>query len=521
MIKRHRKGVAAAILLAWVAGFGMLFWRQATRGEAERLAEIALRVTPGSVFYGVSQGTEQIGFASSTIDTATAGLTMTDLFVADLPVGGALHRASARSVVKLTRRLALASFDLTIESGAGSIHVDGEAEGDTALRIVLRAQDAEPDTQLVAVKGPVFPPTLVPLAVMLAEEPEVGARRRLTIFDPTAMGPREVTIRIAAESLFTIVDSARIDRETQRWVPALTDTVRAWRLESDEGDATAARLSGWVDAQGRIVRVVQPGNLAMQRIAYELAYENWRLDRRGRQARATTADSDVLESTAIAASQPLAKGRRERLVVRLGNVSLAGFDLDGGRQRLTGDTLRIATEPASALAAAYRLPMGEASRARFARELAREPLLQVDDPKIRELATRLRGSETDPRVVAQRIERWVHDSLRKAITFGLPSATQVLAARSGDCNEHTQLYLALARAAGIPARSAAGLAWVRGKFYYHAWPEVFLGDWVAVDPTFGEFPADAAHLRFVTGGLDRQAELLRLIGNLKVDVVNE
>ena len=115
----------------------------------------------------------------------------------------------------------------------------------------------------------------------------------------------------------------------------------------------------------------------------------------------------------------------------------------------------------------------------------------------------------------------MHDSLKKAITFGLPSATQVLAARSGDCNEHTQLYLALARAAGIPARSAAGLAWVRGKFYYHAWPEVFLGDWVAVDPTFGEFPADAAHLRFVTGGLDRQAELLRLIGNLKVDVVNE
>ena len=36
---------------------------------------------------------------------------------------------------------------------------------------------------------------------------------------------------------------------------------------------------------------------------------------------------------------------------------------------------------------------------------------------------------------------------------------------------------------------------------------------------FGEFPADAAHLRFVTGGLDRQAELLRLIGNLKIDVV--
>jgi hypothetical protein len=60
---------------------------------------------------------------------------------------------------------------------------------------------------------------------------------------------------------------------------------------------------------------------------------------------------------------------------------------------------------------------------------------------------------------------------------------------------------------------------VRGKFYYHAWPEVWLNDWVAVDPTFGQFPADAAHLRFAVGGLAQQADLIRLIGNLKIDVL--
>jgi transglutaminase-like putative cysteine protease len=61
---------------------------------------------------------------------------------------------------------------------------------------------------------------------------------------------------------------------------------------------------------------------------------------------------------------------------------------------------------------------------------------------------------------------------------------------------------------------------VGGKFYYHAWPEVLLGDWVAVDPTFGQFPADAAHLRFVIGGFSKQAELLRLLGRLRIDVVS-
>jgi hypothetical protein len=103
---------------------------------------------------------------------------------------------------------------------------------------------------------------------------------------------------------------------------------------------------------------------------------------------------------------------------------------------------------------------------------------------------------------------------------GVPDALQVLSARRGDCNEHTQLFLALARAAGIPARSASGLAYLGGKFYYHAWPEVYLGSWVAVDPTFGQFPADAAHLRFVTGGLAKQTTLLRLMGRLQIDVLD-
>ena len=95
---------------------------------------------------------------------------------------------------------------------------------------------------------------------------------------------------------------------------------------------------------------------------------------------------------------------------------------------------------------------------------------------------------------------------------------QVLARRRGDCNEHTLLYVALARAVGLPARSAAGLLLVDGRFYYHAWAEVYLGDWVAVDPTFGQIPADAARVRFSIGGLARQVELTRLIGRLKLEV---
>ena len=52
-------------------------------------------------------------------------------------------------------------------------------------------------------------------------------------------------------------------------------------------------------------------------------------------------------------------------------------------------------------------------------------------------------------------------------------------------------------------------------------PEVWLDEWVAVDPTFGQYPADASHIRFVVGGLAQQVEIVRLIGNLDIEVLGQ
>jgi transglutaminase-like putative cysteine protease len=152
-------------------------------------------------------------------------------------------------------------------------------------------------------------------------------------------------------------------------------------------------------------------------------------------------------------------------------------------------------------------------------ELESTPLIQSDDPRIVETARRIADGATDPVVVAQRLNDWVYRALDKDVTLSVPSALQVLDARSGDCNEHTVLYVALARALGLPTRTAVGLVHINDSFYYHAWPEVWLGEWVAVDPTLGQFPADASHLRFLVGGLARQVELIRLIGRLQLEVI--
>ena len=296
------------------------------------------------------------------------------------------------------------------------------------------------------------------------------------------------------------------------------DTLHAFRVVTDTG-AGAAGFSGWIDEQGRVVQTSQLG-FELRRLPYEVAFENWRLATAngGGATSAVTQDRDILETTAIGANRHL-DATISSLRVTLGNADLRGFDTRSPRQTQRGDTLIVTREPAVAFAAAYLLPDGGR---RIMPELTMaEPLVQSNHPEIVRLAQRLSRGQRDPRVVAERINKWVYDSLAKRITFGIPSALQVLRARAGDCNEHAQLFVALARAAGIPARVDAGLAYIHGKFYYHAWPEIYLREWVSVDPTFGQFPADAAHLRFTVGGLGRQAEMIRLMGRLRIDVVGE
>jgi transglutaminase-like putative cysteine protease len=127
---------------------------------------------------------------------------------------------------------------------------------------------------------------------------------------------------------------------------------------------------------------------------------------------------------------------------------------------------------------------------------------------------------------AEQLVRYVNVLLEKKPTVSLPSAREVLRTKVGDCNEHTALYVAMARAAGLPSRIAVGLVYMQGAFYYHAWPEVYVresptrGLWLPVDPTLNQFPADTTHLRLARGGLDKQAVIVPLIGRLKMSVLD-
>ena len=120
-VGRRRRGrlravVATAVLLAWAGGVGLVARRAATRSDADRLAEAALRLAPGTTYLIVEQDGRTIGYASTTIDTTRSTVVVTDQFAADLPVGGQTIAASATAAITLSRGLALRSFDVRVET---------------------------------------------------------------------------------------------------------------------------------------------------------------------------------------------------------------------------------------------------------------------------------------------------------------------------------------------------------------------------------------------------------------------
>lgn len=135
------------------------------------------------------------------------------------------------------------------------------------------------------------------------------------------------------------------------------------------------------------------------------------------------------------------------------------------------------------------------SGADFTKYLSAEGGIRPDAPDIRKLAQEIAGKETDGRTVARKLGEWTYANLKwKKVQS---DTIETLASREADCLEHSELYVALARSRGLPARVVVGAALSGGAFGAHAWVEVYLGQWVELDPTWGLMEhVDATHLRF-------------------------
>ena len=267
-------------------------------------------------------------------------------------------------------------------------------------------------------------------------------------------------------------------------------------------------VTSWLDGAGRTLKEESPAGFSLVRQNPLEA-----------QSLSTTSSVplDLITQTSITPDKPILTPERKHLItLKLSGINLANFPLlNVGRQSLNQDQLEIRREEVNRLGF-VGLPVQQKVLDPFIQPTV---FLQSDHPEIRRLAAKIVNGEKDARKAALRIKDWVYKEIAKEPTVSIPNALEVLQTRRGDCNEHTVLFNALARASGIPAKTVVGVVYVRDAFYYHAWSEVWLGQWVSLDSVLDQFPADATHIKFLEGEIDRQIDILQLIGNLKIQVI--
>jgi hypothetical protein len=156
---------------------------------------------------------------------------------------------------------------------------------------------------------------------------------------------------------------------------------------------------------------------------------------------------------------------------------------------------------------------------KITRFLSSTPYIQSDDSAIVATAKRIAGNEKNAAKVAVTLCNFVNSYVEnKGFDTGFASAKYTFQSKRGDCTEHSVLLAALTRAVGIPTKIATGITYAEDGFYYHMWVEVYLGRWIALDPTMGETRVNATHIKLAETET-REDELsdyaLKLLRSLK------
>lgn len=332
----------------------------------------------------------------------------------------------------------------------------------------------------------------------LANVPPLRAGERITLegFDP-------LTLRAAP----MIVRGVGFERRTIDGEPMDT------RVVDIEGRGIGARV--WLGRDGTLVRAETPIGLVLELASPQAAPNATKAANRDApsvtgQARDALAGADALaRGLAVFPTGQRPQRGAQHMVVSI-NEGLPVI-ADSRQQQSPDGTWRLGTRAQSP----SERPQPE--------HLAADAFIQSDHPRIRAQAEAIipDGSTSLDQILA--LHDWVFDRLEKVPVASLPSALAVLDAQRGDCNEHTVLFTALARAAGLPTRVAVGLVWSDelDGFGYHAWPEVWTGNgWWATDPTLGQRQADATHIKLIEGSVLAWRELMTYLGRIQIDVLD-
>jgi hypothetical protein len=282
----------------------------------------------------------------------------------------------------------------------------------------------------------------------------------------------------------------------------------AWRVRTH---MLGQNVSTWINDQGLPVFELSLNGVLIS------ALESETMAKRYLASGVINKQDALLDFSRVAVSPPLANPRQTtRIEFELSGVPQNYSLPDDARQQCSrqNEILHCTIQTTVPVAA---------SATASADDLAHSLQIPTRHPAITSLAQSI-AAQTSAHEAIPAMLQWIDVNIKKEVSDSF-SALDVLAQRKAECQGHSMLYAALARAQSIPTKIVNGLVYSEHHqgFLYHTWAESLVnGHWIAVDPTFNQFPADATHIKLIEGeSMEALSKMLPLIGQVKIHILQQ
>jgi hypothetical protein len=436
-----------------------------------------------------------VGYTHTRVDVNEASLSSRYVVYNEMRlninVSGLQHMVKTSMNAALDPLYHLQRFSLSIDAGMSKTEISGKrVKGETFEVITRTGGRAQRSTVVIPDDALVYSP-MPELAVSRLRP---GEKITMKVFNPLLQSTDHAVIEGREREPITF-------QGEEKEVNVVVTTFHRMELKS------------WIDDDGTVLRQELPlkdfvAEAASPKDAMNAAFDAGYVDDILRSLAGRHTGAVITDSTTTT-----------RMKIRMTGVDPAAAQLESERQVIeSADAEGIVMTVSSASLPEQGIPMGS-SPEELQPFLESTTFIPADHPEIVAKARSITKHSADSREAAVAIHEWTNKKIAKSMSPGIPSALDVLRRREGDCNEHTYLFVALARASGMPAKVKVGVVYHRGAFYYHAWPSVYVGKWVEMDPTFGQAGVDATHIALFEGELEDQLGLVNVIGRLEVEVL--
>ncbi len=484
------KSIKAFVVLFWLVMLALLILRNTSIISPSAIARASFTPEDSEEWMGIYFNNKKVGYVNTIYRKEDNGQRIIEKSFLKLKVMD--HLREVKTIVNslFDSKGIIKSFHFRIESGDINLEVEGKAQNNgIALKINTGGVTRD---EFIRTKGPIYLPQSIRL-FLKGKKLRAGEKYSIQLIDPSILKASDMNFEV-------------LSLENFKWEDK---TIKTYRVKST---FMGIESISYITDAGDVLREEGPlGTVAMKESHEDAVNKGW----------AQNDETDFILSTAIPVNVEIERPEAlSYLKVRISGIDFDSINLNGGRQKFTAGLLEIKKEqsPDENSKHLYKLPYPKDDLRDY---LKSSTLVQSDNPEIVALAKKIINKTDDPFLASNLLANWVYTKLEKTPTISIPSAIEVLRTKQGDCNEHAILFAALTRAVGIPTKIAVGLVYQKGYFFYHAWNEVFLGEWISIDPTFNQFPADVTHIKLAEGDVWEWLKITKVVGSIQIEILDK